>query len=364
MAVPLLDNPPADGLGWVPKAELHKICDRLGIPRMTVKYTLGRNDGKYATRAKRKILTTHIRHTMGGYGTESMAGFAMSETGSSATLAEAAVFEDGSILFSLPFNVIGAGSVAGSANGITCETSELAGDPNVRPWTDPAARSIAVIECFMITNPLNWSWMQVPFQICKSPYPTTKALGGIGCHTMWGLGGISNGGTNPWTLVKGKSCPGWYRRGNTQRNILFPTGNVTDIPDMPGNFRNLYYLTANYLTRLDQGPVIPPDIPPVKPPVFIPGSALALPPITEVDVSAVRFPFVVKEGKNAVWMTNGVQRWWVPSELALKQAAHNLGLVTDATWGMTHNEILAKFVRPVGDLTGYGAVVGPDPGDV
>jgi len=68
---------------------------------------------------------------------------------------------------------------------------------------------------------------------------------------------------------------------------------------------------------------------------------------------------------NAVWNTNGPWRYNLPSEVAVQQAVYeNTGY--PAVWSVGLGDIIRNpaWVTPVGTLAGYGAVAGPDPGDV
>ena len=247
MAAPLLTAPPDDGLMWIPPGALG--------PQFTYLYTLGRNDGAYLARKRRTAVHIEISHTMGGPGTETPQSFANGEMGSAATLAEIATFPAAAwttgkavLLQSLPLDIIGAGSVDGGATGITHESAELAGDPNAQPWTPDHLALKVALTAWLIRNPLGWPKLAIRYQVCKSPYGPTPALGGLGAHTMWDTCGVQAGGTNPWTLVC-KSCPGWKRRGTT-RKVMFPTGQITDIPFEPGNFRDYYQRVGAALTPI------------------------------------------------------------------------------------------------------------------
>ncbi len=230
MAAPLLTTPPNDGHLWIPPDAL---------PGVKIRYTLGRNDGNYLNRKLRAIITTEASHTMGGSSTESMQGFANAEMGASATLAEVATFTDGSLLQSLPLDLMGVGSVALTPWGLTHESAEMSGDPNAQPWTPVHMDTKVALTAWLIRNPLlkagdrKWAKLQIPYQVCVSPYPNTPALGGLGFHTQFGDCGLQAGGTNPWSLYC-KSCPGYMRRG-------YPPGKfpgLLGLPNIPGNFRD------------------------------------------------------------------------------------------------------------------------------
>lgn len=257
MGALILNAPPDNFNWWIPPN---------AIPGVEILYTPGRNsklnDGRwsYHVRKHRDGLFTEIFHTMGGSSTESLQGFANSEMGSNATLAELATFVDGKVLQSLPLNIIGAGSVAGCATGITNETAELAGDVNAQPLTDTQLLSKAKLTAWLIRNPLRWPNFSIPYQICRSPTAPSPSWGGLGDHTMWGICGKAEGGTNPWSLYC-KSCPGWYKRGN-RNNIQFPNSRVTDIPLQRGNFRDYYELVGSLLLPAPPppGPITPTEI--------------------------------------------------------------------------------------------------------
>lgn len=243
MAAPILDRPPNDGHLWIPPGALG--------PDFVIKYTLGRNNGGYLDRKKRTAIHTHVSHIMGN-GKVTPQGFANSEMPSDATLAEIATFPASNspwgkptLLQSLPLDIIGAGSVAGGATGLTEESAQnVTGDANVYLWPPDHIALKVALTAWLIRNPLaaagdrKWRMMDIRYQITKSPYGPTPELGGLGDHTMWGTCGVQAGGTNPWSLYC-KSCPGWARRG-TQRNVQFPNSVVTDIPSQAGNFRDYY----------------------------------------------------------------------------------------------------------------------------
>jgi len=250
MGALILNSPPDNFNWWIPPN---------AIPGVEILYTPGRNtklsDGRwsYHIRKHRDGCFTEIFHEMGGSSTESMQGFANSEMGTSATLAELATFVDGKVLQSLPLNIIGAGSVAGCATGITNESASLEGDPNTARLTDTQLITKAKLTAWLINNPLRWPNFKIPYQICRSPTAPSAPYGGLGDHTMWGICGTSAGGSNPWSLYC-KSCPGWYKRG-TQRNIQFPNSLVTDIPWAKGNFRDYYELVGSLLVTLPPPPL-------------------------------------------------------------------------------------------------------------
>lgn len=255
MAALILDSPPDNENWWIPPDAL---------PGIEILYTPGRNtkdsNGRwsYHSRKRRTGCYLEIFHTMGGSSTESLQGFANSEMGANATLAELATFTDGRILQSLPLNIIGAGSVAGGATGITNETAEIKGDPNLQPLTEVQLETKAQLTAWMIKNPLGWKGFEIPYQVCKSPTPSRPDRGGLGAHTMWGICGVSAGGTNPWSLYC-KSCPGWYKRG-TRREIMFPNSAFTDIPWQFGNFRHYSDRVAQLLEPNVPQPPITPDV--------------------------------------------------------------------------------------------------------
>ena len=244
MPAVLLDSPPHDGGMWIPP-------DALG-PDVKIVYTLGRNDGSgypYGRRI-RDVITTEASHTMGGPGTETPQSFANGETGAAATLAEVATFpaaaspwKKPTLLQSLPLECMGVGSVALTPWGLTHESAELSGDPNAQPWTPDHVDLKARLTAWLIRNPLGWRKLQIRYQLCQSPYPSTAALGGLGWHTMWGDCGLQAGGSNPWSLYC-KSCPGYARRG-------YPAGKFPGlgaIPDVPGNIRDYYQRVGALLT--------------------------------------------------------------------------------------------------------------------
>ena len=253
MAAQLLTTPPDDEHLWIPPDAL---------PGVTILYTPGRNsrehDGSftYLRRQRRKIATIEISHTMAGRGTETPQSFANNEMPDEATLAEIASFTDGTLLQSLPFDIVGVGSYKGSLNGITHESAEEAGDPNLKPWNPVHLKTKAMVSAWLIRNPLfaagdlKWGIIQIRYQICKAPYAPTAADGGLADHTMWDTKSVLNGGRNEWSKFD-KSCPGWTRRG-TDRRLQFPTGNITDIPLEPGNFRD-YYEEVGRLLHADAG---------------------------------------------------------------------------------------------------------------
>lgn len=68
---------------------------------------------------------------------------------------------------------------------------------------------------------------------------------------------------------------------------------------------------------------------------------------------------------NAVWLWNWTTRRHLPSETAVRQMVYEV--TGDATvWAAPLGDIIRnpEWVQPVGSLEGYGAVIGPDPGDV
>ncbi len=102
---------------------------------------------------------------------------------------------------------------------------------------------------------------------------------------------------------------------------------------------------------------------------------LAIPTVPQEDDDvAIKHPIVQQVGKLAVWRTNGVARCHLPTELGIRQAAFELGLLNDfEAWGdvigrpddrLNDAQVRAKCVTMVGSLDGYGGVVGRDPGDV
>jgi hypothetical protein len=238
---PLLREPPDDGHLWIPPDAL---------PGVTISYTLGRNNDGYLLRAKRTKIHVEISHTMSGPFTETMQGFANGERPEDATLAEVASFTDGTLLQSLPLDIIGAGSVDGGLTGLTHESAELEGDPEVQPWTPIHLATKAKLSAWLIRNPLSaagdrkWRMLDIRYQVCQAPNASAPELGGLGYHTMWGKSAKAEGGTNPWTKTA-RSCPGSFRRG-TDRDIPFPNGVITDIPLKAGNYRD-YYETVGRL---------------------------------------------------------------------------------------------------------------------
>lgn len=100
-----------------------------------------------------------------------------------------------------------------------------------------------------------------------------------------------------------------------------------------------------------------------------PPQPVPLPPYPTPQPGAedmIRHPFIRKAGKFATWHSNGVVRSWVQTPLNLRQQLFEAGLIDDAGYQQLSDEQLrsAPYVTDVGDLGGYGAVVGPDPGDV
>jgi hypothetical protein len=265
MSAQLLTQPPDDEHLWIPPDAL---------PGVTILYTPGRNDidhdGRfgYLRRQRRQIVTIEIAHTMAGSGTETPQAFANQEMPEKATLAELASFTDGTLLQSLPLDIVGVGSFRGSLMGLTHESAEEAGDPNVKPWNPVHLRTKALLSAWLINNPLfaagdrRWGMVRIRHQICRSPFASTAADGGLACHTMWDTHSVCVDGKNEWSKVN-KSCPGWYRRG-TQSRLQFPTGNITDIPLQPGNFRD-YFEAVGRLLRDGSAPPplrpFPPDQP-------------------------------------------------------------------------------------------------------
>jgi hypothetical protein len=241
MPAELLTTPPDDEHLWIPPDALP------GIP---IFYTPGRNsrDGNgrftYLRRQRRSIITVEISHTMAGKTTETMQGFANSEMGEKATLAELATFTDGSVLQSLPLDIVGQGSFKGSLVGLTHESAEEAGVPDEMPWNPTHVRTKVALSAWLIRNPLlaagdlKWGKLQIRYQLCRSPFAPTADEGGLGCHTMWDTHSILTDGKNPWSKVD-KTCPGVRRRG-TARRTQFPNGQITDIPLVPGNFRDYF----------------------------------------------------------------------------------------------------------------------------
>lgn len=241
MPAELLKSPPDDGHLWIPPDAL---------PGVTILYTRGRNtresDGtfSYLRRQKRQVATIEISHTMAGSGTETPQSFANGEMPDKATLAEIASFTDGTLLQSLPLDIVGVGSYKGSLMGITHESAEEAGNPNEKPWNPTHLRTKALVSAWLIRNPLlaagdrKWGIIKIRHQLCKSPFASTAEDGGLACHTMFDTHSILTDGQNEWSKVD-KSCPGWFRRG-TQRRLQFPTGNITDIPLEAGNFRDYF----------------------------------------------------------------------------------------------------------------------------
>ena len=251
MPAQLLETPPDDEHLWIPPDAL---------PGVTILYTPGRNtresDGSftYLRRQRRQIATIEISHTMAGGGTETPQSFANNEMPDEATLAEIATFTDGTLLQSLPLDIVGVGSYKGSLMGITHESAEEAGDPNKVPWNPVHLRTKALISAWLIENPLfaagdrKWGILNIRYQICKSPFASSAEDGGLGCHTMWDTKSIETGGENPWSKFD-KSCPGWTRRGTKDR-LQFPTGNITDIPLEPGNFRDYFEEVGRLLDEI------------------------------------------------------------------------------------------------------------------
>ena len=256
MAAQLLTSPPDDEHLWIPPDAL---------PGIQILYTPGRNsrdaNGQftYLRRVRRKIITIEISHTMAGGGTETPQSFANGEMPDEATLAEIATFTDGTVLQSLPLDIVGVGSFQGSLVGLTHESAEEAGDPNKMPWNPVHLQTKAQLSAWLIRNPLfeagdlKWGMLQIRYGLCRSPFAPTRDEGGLGDHTMWDTKSILNvkeNGQNPWSKFD-KSCPGWERRG-TQRRVQFPTGNITDIPLKAGNFRD-YYEEVGRLLNEDPG---------------------------------------------------------------------------------------------------------------
>jgi hypothetical protein len=250
MPAVLLREPPDDEHLWIPPD---------AIDGVTILYTPGRNsrdpDGRfsYLRRARRKIVTIEISHTMAGGNTETPQSFANGEMAADATLAELATFTDGTILQSLPLDIVGVGSYKGSVVALTHESAEEAGNPNEQPWTPVHMRTKVLLSAWLIRNPLfaagdrRWGMVQIRYQLCRSPFAATAADGGLGDHTMWDTHSVLTDGENPWSKFD-KSCPGWRRRG-TQRRRQFPNGVITDIPHEPGNFRDYFEAVG---TALDQ----------------------------------------------------------------------------------------------------------------
>lgn len=82
---------------------------------------------------------------------------------------------------------------------------------------------------------------------------------------------------------------------------------------------------------------------------------------------------VAKEGKYACWVTNQCVRTWIDGSkggqtsrggsLALAQQLFECNQVDGTVFDMSNDEMM-QYVKMVGQLEGYGIVVGPDPGDV
>lgn len=108
--------------------------------------------------------------------------------------------------------------------------------------------------------------------------------------------------------------------------------------------------------RLDVHPPDPPHPHEPSPPALPHGD----------DTVAIRHPFVRLTGRNATWHSNGVTRSWVQTPLNLRQQLFEAGIIDDNGYNALTDEQLrvAPYVTDVGDLGGYGAIVGPDPGDV
>lgn len=116
-------------------------------------------------------------------------------------------------------------------------------------------RTKALLSAWLIRNPLfaegdrKWGRLQIPYQLCRSPFAVTREDGGLGDHTMWDTHSVLTGGDNPWSKVN-KSCPGLFRRG-TARRRQFPNGVITDIPLETGNFRDYYEEVGRRLEAVD-----------------------------------------------------------------------------------------------------------------
>jgi hypothetical protein len=254
MPVELMKSPPDDDHLWIPPDAL---------PGVTILYTPGRNtrdaDGKfsYLHRQRRQIATIEISHTMAGPSTETPQSFANGETPDKATLAEIASFTDGTLLQSLPLDIVGVGSYKGSLMGITHESAEEAGNPNEKPWNPVHLRTKALVSAWLIRNPLfeagdrKWGIIKIRHQLCRSPFASTADDGGLACHTMFDTHSILTDGKNEWSKFD-KSCPGWLRRGTTRR-VQFPTGNITDIPLEAGNFRDYFEEVGRLLQEHKDG---------------------------------------------------------------------------------------------------------------
>ena len=108
-----------------------------------------------------------------------------------------------------------------------------------------------------------------------------------------------------------------------------------------------------YLRQVEPGP-------PINPPTTPGGTD---------DMAQV----VAKDGKFACWVTNQCVRVWIDGSkggstgrggsVALAQQLFECGQADGSVFDMSNDEMM-QFVKKVGQLEGYGIVVGPDPGDV